>query len=127
MFQRRDLRVPAALALAAVTGWGAFAYSAISSRTAVSLATAERDAAVTRHHRLQATVGDLREVEIKLGHARMQYTEAVQGWADARAKIGAAQQELAGLTKRVQQARDQVNQTGSIKPSESPKRPARGR
>lgn len=71
----------------------------------------------------QQASGDLDQVRGRLASARVEYSQTVQGWAEARARVGVAQQELAAITKRVQQARD-VAQTGSIRAAESPKRPA---
>ncbi len=119
----RSVVVGSALVIAAVTGWGASAYSAIRSGGELSAAIAERDAGAAKHQRLEAAVADLAQVEAKVSVTRGQYAQAVQGLAELRVRLGAAQQELAALTKRVQQARDQVSQTGSIKQAEPPKRP----
>jgi uncharacterized coiled-coil protein SlyX len=73
---------------------------------------------------VQETFGKLSEMEAKLGSARVEYSRVVQGWADTRGKLGQAQQQLAALTKRLEQARDQVSQTGSIR-AEPSKVPAR--
>jgi CHASE3 domain sensor protein len=112
-----------AVALVALCGWGAFAYSALSVSGKLGAVTAERDTLKASYELLQQASGDLEQVRGRLMSARLEHSQTVQGWAEARAKVGAAQQELAALAKRVQQARD-VAQTGSIRPAEPPKRPA---
>lgn len=113
-----------ALAVAALAGWSSFAYSASSSGRQAKALMAERDAALANYQQLQASAGKLSEVEAKLGSARLEYGRVVQSWADTRGKLGVAQQQLAALTKRLDQARDQVSQTGSTRPA-PPKAPAR--
>ncbi|MFL5153019.1 MAG: hypothetical protein ACJ8C3_09140, partial [Microvirga sp.] len=66
-----------------------------------------------------------KQVEAKLGSARVEYGRSVEAWAETRAKLAAAQQELAALTKRVDQARDRVSQTGSTRPPDALKAAAR--
>jgi len=110
-----------ALALAALSGWGGLTYMGLSA----GAVRAERDAALAQHQQLQAASGDLAQVEAKLFAARAEYARAVQGWAEAKNKLGVAQQELAALTKRLDQARDRVSQTGSIRPPEPAKPKAR--
>src|SRR3954447_19960920 len=114
----RSLAVAAILGL---SGWGAFAYSMISGGQLGAM-PAERDTLKASYEQLQQASGDLEQVRGRLVSARVEYSQTLQGWADARAKVGAVQQELAGLARRAQQARD-VAQTGSIRPAEPPKRP----
>ena len=127
----RSVQIGAALAVAAVAGWSSFAYSALTSGQQVTALTVERDAAVANHdavvanyQKLEKTAGNLKEVEAKLGSARTEYSRVVQGWADTRGRLGAAQQELAALAKRLDQASDRVSQTSSIRaePSKLPVR-----
>jgi tRNA C32,U32 (ribose-2'-O)-methylase TrmJ len=120
----RPFRIGPALAIAAIAGWSGFIYSVLSSGQQVKALTAERDAALASHQQLQEAAGKLSDIEAKLGTARVEYGRVVQGWAEARGRLGAAQQELAVLTKRLDQAKDRVSQTGSIR-SEPPKAPAR--
>jgi hypothetical protein len=124
----RSVLVACGLGAAALIGWSAFAYSAWSSRGfahQVGALTAERDEARARYARLAQSGGDLAEVEAKLGAARMEYSRTVEAWAKARAGLGAAQQELAAQTKRLELSKDRVSQTGSIRPPEASKGPAR--
>lgn len=117
----RSLIVICALGLAAATGWASFAFSAWSSRQLsdqVSALNAERDEAVERFRRLERSAGELSQVEAKLNVARVEFNRAAQMWA-------AAQQELAVLSKRLEQTRERVSQTGSIRQAEPAKRPAR--
>jgi septal ring factor EnvC (AmiA/AmiB activator) len=123
LFRHLDqgLLIGSALAVAALAGWGSFAYSAATS----SRVTAERHAAVANFQQLQETAGQLAQLESKLGSARFEYTRVVQAWADTRGKLGTTQQELAQLTKRLDQVKDRASQTGSIKPADPSRRPAR--
>jgi zinc resistance-associated protein len=99
--------------------------SALDSPARAGSLTAERDAALAKHERLQEAAGELAQVEARLGSARVEYSRVVQGWAEAKARAGVVQQELATLTKRLDQAKDRVSQTGSIRQAEPPQRPAR--
>jgi len=119
------------LVVLALTGWGSFAYLAWSSGQQVTALAAERDAeranhnaALANYQKLQDAAGSLKEVEAKLGSARSEYSRVVQGWADTRGRLGAAQQDLAALAKRLDQASDRVSQTSSIR-AEPSKPPAR--
>ena len=120
----RSFQIGSAWAVAAVAGWCGVAYLALSSSQQVTALTAERDAAVANYQKLQETAGSLKEVEAKLGLARVEYGRVVQGWADTRGRLGTAQQELAALAKRLDLATERVSQTSSIRtePSKSPTR-----
>jgi hypothetical protein len=119
---KRSVLIGSSLAFAAVFGWGSFAYSTFASQGRVNSITSERDAAVAQHDRLKAAAGDLAQVETRLASGRIEYARVVQGWADAKAR---SEQELATLTKRIDQAKDRVGQTGSIRQVEPPARAAR--
>src|SRR3954447_12448602 len=106
----------AVAAILGLSGWGAFAYSMISGGQLGAI-TAERDTLKASYEQLQQASGDLEQVRGRLVSARVEYSQTLQG-CDARAKVGAVQQELAVLAKRAQQARD-VAQTGSIRPAET--------
>jgi zinc resistance-associated protein len=124
---QRDYRlivVLGALALAVFGGWVGLAYSVVSSRSEITALRAERDAAVAEHERLATSVGELRQVETKLVSARAEYARVAQAWADAKSKVATTQQDLAAVTKRLEQAGERVSQTGSVR-AESPKTPAR--
>ena len=134
LLSNRLFQFGAALIVAAVAGWGSFAYLAWSSGQHVTALMAEReaalanhDAAVANYQKLQEAAGTLKEVEAKLGSARMEYSRVAQGWAETRGKLGAIQQELAVLTNRLDQATERVSQTGSIRtePSKPQKSKAR--
>jgi uncharacterized phage infection (PIP) family protein YhgE len=118
----KSVLIGSALAIAALSGWGGFAYTTVSSGTQISAVTAERDAAKAKLQQLEAKAGDLAQVEGKLSAARVEYSQAVQAWAEARARLGAAQQEAAA--KRAAPVRD-VSQTASITKPEQPKRGAK--
>jgi uncharacterized protein HemX len=117
----RPLLLACGLGLAAVIGWGSFGYSAWSSRQLsheLKAVAAQRDATVEKHQRLERTAGELAQVEAKLATTKAEFDKAARMWA-------AAQQELATLSKRLDQTREKVSQTGSIKQPEQPKKPAR--
>jgi uncharacterized protein HemX len=124
-FAKRWPLIGAGLAVVAVIGWGAFGFATLSSSKRATALTAQRDAAVSDLQKLQEAAGQLSQVEAKIGSARLEYSRAVQGLADVRGRIGAAQQELASVSKRAEPATDRVSQTGSIRQPEPPKRPAR--
>src|SRR5215212_1499847 len=92
----RSFLMGSALVLGALVGWSGFAYSVLSASRTVDAITGERDAALAQLRQVQET----------------------------RGKLGQAQQQLAALTKRLDQARDQVSQTGSLR-AEPSKAPAR--
>jgi hypothetical protein len=109
------------LGFAAVIGWGSFGYSAWSSRQLthhLGAITEQRDEALAKFQRLERSAGELSQVEAKLSAARADFDKAARMWA-------AAQHELAALNKRLDQARERVSQTGSIKQPEPAKRSAR--
>jgi zinc resistance-associated protein len=121
---KRSIQISFALTVAAVAGWSGFAYSSLSSGEQVTALAAERDAAVANYQQLQEAADNLKELEAKLDSARVEHSRNVQAWTEARSRLGATQQELAVLTKRLDQAKDRVSQTGSIR-AEPPKPPAR--
>jgi hypothetical protein len=121
----KPLLFACAVGAVAVIGW--ICHSTWSSRQLthqVSLLMAERDEALKKHQRLQQSAGELKQLEAKLGSARLEYGRAVEGWAEARAKLAAAQQEFAGLAKRLDQMKDRVSVTGTIRQQPEPPRGA---
>lgn len=122
---RRSLFAAGALGVAAVTGWGGFAYEAATSGRRLQAVAGERDAAVAERRVLVEKAGDLTEVEARIASARAEHGRAVQALADARARAAVAQQELAAAARRADLPADRVSQTGSIRQPEPPKRPAR--
>lgn len=118
----RPYFVVGALALALFGGWIGFAYSVVSSRSEISQTRAERDAVSSEYDQLKKSVGDLSNLQARLSSARSEYNAVIQAWADARSRLGAMQQEVAVLTKRLEQAGDRVSQTGSVRPG--PPQPA---
>jgi len=111
----KTVLIGCALGVAALTGWSSFAYSSLSGRSEARILRAERDAALERHEKLEQATGDLDQVQAKLASARDGYTRAVHGWAETRTRLGAAQQELAVLTKRIDAVRERVAHTGSVR------------
>jgi hypothetical protein len=124
------------LGLAAVSGWGSFAYSAWSARylsQEINTLLSERNELITarneaqaKHEQLQRSAGDLRQMEAKLGAARAEYKRVLE-MTEAKAQAASAKEEMVGLLKRVGQGkeRERPDQTGSIRQPEPPKRPAR--
>ena len=121
---QRSFRPGMALVIATLVGWSGFAYSSWSSDQQVTALTAERDAAVGSYQQLQGAADSLKEVEAKLGSARIEHSKVVQEWTETRGKLAVLQTELAVLTRRLDQAKDRVSQTGSTR-AEPPKPPAR--
>ena len=71
-----------------------------------------------KHEQLQRSAGELKQVEAKLNMGNVELNRTVRAWA-------AAEQKLATLNKRVEEAKEGVSQTGSIRQTPPPKRPAR--
>src|SRR5215204_4304876 len=95
----------------ALSGWGAFAYSGRSSAAMerewadqVSRLETERDQLLVERTRLQESVG---EVQGRLAAAREEQSRSIRARDQARADLAAAQQQLATLTKRFEQAKPQ--------------------
>lgn len=117
--------IGSSLAATALLGIAGLGYATVSANHRASAMTAERDGAVAELQQLQASAGQLSQIETKIGSARVEYGRVVQAWSDAKDRLASTQQSLGQMAKRQEQALDRVNQTGSIKPSEPPKRPAR--
>ena len=125
---QRSSLIYCALGLAAIIGWSSFAYLTWSPRELsrqVSIFTTERDEAIAdrnavraKHEQLQRSAGELKQVEAKLNMGNVELDRTVRAWA-------AAEQKLATLNKRVEEAKEGVSQTGSIRLTAPPKRPAR--
>lgn len=117
--------IGSSLAMAGLIGTAGLGYATVSANHRASAMAAERDGAVAELQQLQASAGQLAQIETKIGSARLEYGRVIQSWSDAKDRLASTQQSLAQMTKRQEQALERVNQTGSIKPSEPPKRPAR--
>src|SRR4051812_47518365 len=125
---QRSSLVYFALGLAAIIGWSSFAYLTSSARQLsgqVSTLTNERDEVIAdrnevraKHEELQRATGELKQVEAKLNVANAELTRTLRAWA-------AAEQKIAVLNKRLEEAKDSVSQTGSIGKTAPPRRPAR--
>src|SRR4051812_17954842 len=125
---QRSSLVYFALGLAAIIGWGSFAYSTSSARQLsgqVSTLTTERDEVIAdrnevraKHEQLQRATGELKQVEAKLNVANAELTRTLRAWA-------AAEQKVATLNKRLEGTKDGVSQTGSIRKPAPPKVPGR--
>ena len=116
------------LAVAALVGWISFAYFAWSSRSLshqINTLAAEHREALAKYKAIQSTAGELSQLETQLSASRMEYSRVAQAERETKAKAIAAQQELATLTKRVEQARDSASQTGSIRPADPTRRAPR--
>jgi uncharacterized protein (DUF3084 family) len=121
----RTALVTAALAFAALAGWGSFAFVALGSSKEIAHLRAEREAILVNQQQLLAATGELQQVESRVSSTRLEYRRVVQAWSDARGRLGATQQELEGLTKRLAQTKDEVDQTGSISTVRPQEHPAR--
>lgn len=122
---RRLLLAGGAVGLAAVIGWGSFAYVLVTSSHRIRTVSTERDSAVAERQLLIDKAGQLAEMEAKTASVSAEYGRALQALAEVKAKMAVAQQELALRARRVDSQTDRVSQTGSIRPPEPPKRPAR--
>jgi hypothetical protein len=110
----------------ALSGWGAFAYSGRSSAAMerewadqVSRLETERDQLLVERTRLQENVG---EVQGRLAAAREEQSRSIRARDQARADLATAQQQLATLTKRLDQAKERATQAGAVTPPSAPVR-----
>ena len=125
---QRSSLIYCALGLSAIIGWSSFAYLTWSARELsrqVSILTTERDEAIAdrnavraSHEQLQRSAGELKQVEAKLNMGNVELNRTVRAWA-------AAEQKLAILNRQVAEAKEGASQTGSIRQTAPPKRPAR--
>ena len=117
------------LGIAALSGWGAFASRASAQRDVaeqVSLLQADRKNLSGRQRQLeQANAELLRDWQGKLASVRKELSQANAARDTPRGQLASSQRELATLKKRLDQARDRVPETGSIKPANSTKKAAR--
>jgi chromosome segregation ATPase len=117
------------LGIAALSGWGAFASRASAQRDLaeqVSLLQADRENLSGRQRQLeQANAELLRDWQGKLASVREELSQANAARDIAMGQLASSQRELATLKKRLDQARDRVSETGSIKPANPTKKPAR--
>jgi hypothetical protein len=123
---RRRFLLCVGLVLATVICWGSLAYVAWSARQQVSTLAVERDKLIAernevlaKHQQLQRSAGDLRQVEAKLNAARAEHRRVVELTA-SQAQLAATKEQMTGLIRRVEQAKDpeRVSQTGSIRKGE---------
>jgi len=116
------------LVLAALIGWSSLAYSVWSLRNLrqqFGTLTTDHKATLASYQALRSTIGELKDVETKLSAIRTEYIRAAQTASETKTRIAVAQQELGALGKRLEQAKDRANQTGSIRQADPSKIPAR--
>jgi chromosome segregation ATPase len=108
----------------ALSGWGAFAYAGRSSAAMerklteqVSRLGTERDQLLAERTRLQESVG---EIQGRLVAAREEQSRSVRARDQARAELASAQQQLAALTRRFEQAKTRGMQARAITPPPAP-------
>ncbi|TXN06945.1 hypothetical protein FV222_03855 [Methylobacterium sp. WL103] len=120
--------LPLILGVFAFAGWGAYANTASANRnltTEVSLLQTERSGFVSRQRELeQANIDLVREWQGKLASSREELGQAVVARDTAKGQLGSSQRELIASKKRLDQARERVSETGSIKPTEPSKKAA---
>ncbi|MGU3359682.1 hypothetical protein ACLBWX_05035 [Methylobacterium sp. M6A4_1b] len=118
--------LPLVLGVFAIAGWGGYASKASANRdlaTEVSLLRTERSGFVSRQKELeQAKIDLVREWQGKLAAAREEVGQAVAARDAAKSQLGNSQRELVASRKRLDQARDRVSETGSIKSAEPSKK-----
>lgn len=114
----------------ALAGWGAFASKASANRDLahqVSVLRTEQTALVDRQKSLEQVNGDLlREWQGKLASAQDEVAQALAARDAAKGQLASSQRAAVASRKRLEQARDRVSETGSIKPVE-PARKAAGK
>lgn len=122
----RSQLLPLVLGVFTIAGWGAYANKASANRnltTEVSLLQAEISGLVSRQKELaQANIDLVREWQGKLASAREELGQAVAARDAAKGQLGSSQRELVASKKRLDQARERVSETGSIKPAEPSKK-----
>ena len=120
--------LPLVLGVFTITGWGAYANKASANRnltTEFSRLQEERSGLVSRQNELeQANIDLVREWQGKLSSAREELRQAVAARDAAKGQLGSSQRELIASKKRLDQARERVSETGSIKPTEPLKKAA---
>ncbi|WP_192215556.1 hypothetical protein [Methylobacterium bullatum] len=120
--------LPLILGVFAFAGWGAYANKVSANRnltTEVSLLQTERAGFVSRQQELeQANANLVRDWQGKLASAREELVQAVAARDAAKGQLGNSQRELVASKKRLDQARERVSETGSIKPAEPSKKAA---
>jgi chromosome segregation ATPase len=117
------------LGLGTLSGWGAYGVSS-SGKSALRAQLAEtesqRDALAARFKQFQDVEAELRDRQARIAAARDEIAQLGATRDKAKAQLTATQRDLASLTKRLDQAKDKVTQTGSITPAaEVAKKPAR--
>jgi len=77
----------------------------------VSRLETERDQLLAERTRLQESVG---EMQGRLAAAREEQSRSIRARDQARADLAAAQQQLATLTKRLDQTKERATQAGAV-------------
>jgi hypothetical protein len=91
----------------------------------VGLLKTDRNALVGRQKELeQANIDLVREWQGKLASAREEVSQAFAARDAAKGQLASSQRELVASKKRLDQARDRVSETGSIKAAETSKKAA---
>lgn len=111
----------------ALFGWGSFALTASNQRalkTELAEVRGERDALQSWQKQFKDAEAELRDVQGKIAAARDEVVQTSAAREKAKAQLAATQRDLAAVTKRLDQARDKVAQTGSIPAQDTAKKPA---
>lgn len=124
----RSQLLPLILGVFVLAGWGAYANKASANRdltNQVSLLQTEKSGFVSRQKDLeQANIDLVREWQAKLASGREELGQAVTARDAAKGQLGNSQRELVASKKRLDQARERVSETGSLKPAEPSKKAA---
>ncbi|KMO39975.1 hypothetical protein VQ02_09025 [Methylobacterium variabile] len=117
------------LGLGALSGWSAYGVAA-SGRSALQAQLTEtesqRDALAARFKQFQDVEAELRDRQARIAATRDEIAQLGATRDKAKAQLATTQRDLASLTKRLDQAKEKVTQTGSITPAADPaKKPAR--
>ena len=122
----RSSWLPLVLGICALAGWGAFASRVSGHRDLaeqVKLLQADRDSSAGRQKLLEHANTELvRDWQGKLASLREELGQTSAARDAAKAQLASVQRELTGVKKRLDQARDRVSETGSIKAAEPAKK-----
>ena len=111
----------------ALFGWGSFALTASNQRsltTELASVRGERDALQSWQKQFKDAEAELRDVQGRIAAARDEVVQTSAAREKAKAQLAATQRDLAAVTRRLDQARDKVAQTGSLPAQDPAKKPA---
>jgi chromosome segregation ATPase len=115
----------------ALIGWGALTYSAASSarverglRVELAQVKTSEDQLLSERKQVQESVGDLTQVHAEITSARHELDGLARAREQAIAQAAAARQDLAAVTKRLEN-RAKASETSRVRAAERTSKPAR--